>query len=94
MNQPSQNEAPGRVVATPAPQLHEQDAAFETIALLARRERIATAALGGLLAASGADDRSAQNAEAYATRAVRYADALLDALNRAHLQGAAHARHR
>jgi hypothetical protein len=47
------------------------------------RERIATAALQGLLAATPNATQSAVSADAYASRAVRYADALLEALNRA-----------
>ncbi len=58
-----------------------------------RRERIATAALQGLLASTPLAAQPASNADAMASRAVRYADALLDALNRTTTE-ALHARHR
>lgn len=58
-----------------------------------RRERIASRALQGLLAATPATTQATSNAEQYATRAVRYADALLEALNRNH-EESAHARRR
>jgi hypothetical protein len=57
------------------------------------RERIATAALQGLLAANPATTQSTSNADIYATRAVRYADALLAALNQS-TEEALHARAR
>lgn len=46
-----------------------------------RRERIASRALQGLLAAAPAATQSTTNADAYAKRAVRYADALIEVLN-------------
>lgn len=46
------------------------------------RREVAAAALTGLLA-SGSDNQG-NNTDRVATRAVRYADALLDALNRSH----------
>lgn len=58
-----------------------------------RRTLIAARALQGLLAATPATTQATSNAEQYATRAVRYADALLEALNRNH-EEAAHARRR
>lgn len=58
-----------------------------------RRERIATATLQGLLASTPLASQPPSNADAMANRAVRYADALLEALNRATAEGA-HARAR
>jgi hypothetical protein len=57
------------------------------------RYEAAKAALQGLLSASPAPTQSTSNADVYATRAVRYADALLAALNHATVE-AAHARRR
>lgn len=54
----------------------------------------AKAALQGLLAAGPAATQSTSNADQVATRAVRYADALLEALNRTHQEATAHARRR
>lgn len=47
----------------------------------ARRERIATAALAGLLGSAPSHEAAAGNADRVALRAVRYADALIEALN-------------
>lgn len=57
------------------------------------RYEAALVALQGLLAASPATTQSTSNADVYATRAVRYADALIAALN-ATTQEAIHARAR
>lgn len=57
------------------------------------RYQVARAALQGLLAATPATTQATANADAYAKRAVRYADALLDALNHSH-QEVRHASHR
>lgn len=67
----------------------------QTAATLQRdqRERIATAALQGLLASTPSATQTTTNAEQYGTRAVRYADALIEALNRS-TEAAIDARHR
>lgn len=57
------------------------------------RYETAKAALQGLLAASPATTQSTSNADIYAKRAVRYADALLAALNQS-TEEAIHARDR
>lgn len=54
----------------------------------AKRERIATFALSGLLAAGG--DSTSSNADRLAVRAVRYADALIAALNASTARQLAH----
>jgi hypothetical protein len=63
----------------------------------AQRFDAAKAALTGLLAATPAatpaTTQATSNFDQYATRAVRYADALIEALNRSH-EEAAHARRR
>ena len=59
----------------------------------AQRFDAAKAALTGLLAATPAATQATSNFDQYATRAVRYADALLEALNRSH-EETAHARRR
>ena len=53
----------------------------------------AKAALTGLLASTPATTQATSNFDQYATRAVRYADALIEALNRS-TEEAAHARRR
>ncbi|TPG50695.1 hypothetical protein EAH75_04450 [Rhodanobacter glycinis] len=60
----------------------------------ARRFEAAKAALTGLLAATPATTQAASNTEQYARSAVRYADALLDALNRTTAESMTHARQR
>ena len=62
-------------------------------AAMDRRFDAAKAALTGLLASTPATTQATSNFDQYATRAVRYADALIEALNRSH-EEAAHARHR
>jgi hypothetical protein len=57
----------------------------------AQRFEVAKAALTGLLAATPAAAQATSNAEQYATRAVRYADALLEALNRTTAEAMSHA---
>lgn len=60
-----------------------------------RRERFeaAKAALQGLLASTPTATQTTINAEQFGSRAVRYADALIEALNRS-TEGAIHARDR
>lgn len=58
------------------------------------RFEAAKAALSGLLAATPSTTQATSNAEQYATRAVRYADALLEALNRGTAEAMTHARQR
>lgn len=60
----------------------------------AQRFDAAKAALTGLLAATPATTQGTSNFDQYATRAVRYADALLEALNRSSEEAANHARRR
>lgn len=60
----------------------------------AQRFEAAKAALTGLLAATPATTQATSNAEQYARSAVRYADALLDALNRTTAEAMTHARQR
>lgn len=57
----------------------------------AQRYDVAKHALQGLLAASPTATQHTTNAEQYASRAVRYADALIEALNRT-TEEAIHAR--
>jgi hypothetical protein len=60
----------------------------------ARRFEAAKAAMTGLLSATPAATQASSNFDQYATRAVRYADALLEALNRTTAEAMNHARQR
>lgn len=60
----------------------------------AQRFDAAKAALTGLLASTPATTQATSNFDQYATRAVRYADALIEALNRSHEEATHHARRR
>ena len=68
----------------------------EVVSAMQRAEQrfdAAKAALTGLLASTPATTQATSNFDHYATRAVRYADALIEALNRS-TEEAAHARRR
>lgn len=81
---------------SPMPECPEDVTAFRESAMTVidrMRYETAKAALQGLLAASPATTQSTSNADIYATRAVRYADALLAALNQTTAE-AVHARDR
>lgn len=81
---------------SPMPECPEDVTAFRESAMTVidrMRYEVATAALQGLLAANPATTQHTSNADIYATRAVRYADALLAALNQTTAE-AVHARDR
>jgi hypothetical protein len=86
--------APPAIGALPTPNASAEEVLANLQRLLAaRRERIATAALQGLLASCGNVQTNRPSAEHLAARSVHYADALIDALNKV-TKEAAHARPR
>lgn len=89
MNHPTSERA-----ATLAQQLNIPGEVVSQKERAAQRLDVAKAALTGLLAATPATTQATSNAEQYARSAVRYADALLDALNRTTAEAVNHARQR
>jgi hypothetical protein len=89
MNQPTSER-----VATLAQQLNIPGEVVSQKDRAAQRLDVAKAALTGLLAATPNTTQANSNFDQYATRAVRYADALLEALNRTTAEAMSHARQR
>lgn len=88
------HDLPPAIGKLPAPDATPEELIAHVRRLIeARRERIATAALQGLLASCGNVTTNAPTADHLALRSVRYADALIDALNKTTAE-ALHARHR